>query len=270
MDGGPPAVFQNAAWSRNQPDIVVFDDVFVAENVCSGIEVESRHRQKLHELVIGAPGVALNRTLKNQVDQIEAHNRQLRERADAIPARVRNGLEVDAFCALTPIQDLARELEAADRRVTAARSAARIADTPTFTAIDLPIIDLGPIEEVLLLALPGLEADALRRVQAHLDRLGRGGESWVNEGIVALPMWTQKARWAVEAVRARLEYMPLRKPTEVDRELMEALLFYSNSLLGRMFGLLERAAIKALDQEECLSASLIATVALRGRRDEDG
>jgi len=105
------------------------------------------------------------------------------------------------------------------------------------------------------------EARALIKSDPHLEE---------RFDIVALPMWTQKARWAVEAVRARLEYMPLRKPTEVDRELMEALLFYSNSLLGRMFGLLERAAIKALDQEECLSASLIETVALRGRRDEDG
>ena len=183
LDGGAPAVFQNATWSRNQPDIVVFDDVFVAENVCSGIEVESRHRQKLHELVIGAPGVALNRTLKGHVDQIEVHNRQLRERADAIPARVRNGLEVDDFCALVPVPDLARELEAADRRVTAAKSAARIAEAPTFTAIDLPAIDLGPIEVALRSDLPGLEADALLRVQAHLDRLGRGGEVWVNEGM---------------------------------------------------------------------------------------
>ncbi|MER8631551.1 AAA family ATPase [Mesorhizobium opportunistum] len=183
LDGGAPAIFQNATWSRNQPDIVVFDDVFVAENVCSGIEVEARHRQNLHELIIGAPGVALNSTLRRRVDQIELHNRQLRERADAIPARVRNGLEVDAFCAITPVPDLVRELEAADRRVTAAKSAARIAEASTFTPIDLPSIDLGPIEETLLSALPGLEADAFRRVQAHLDRLGRGAEIWVNEGM---------------------------------------------------------------------------------------
>jgi hypothetical protein len=105
------------------------------------------------------------------------------------------------------------------------------------------------------------EAKALIQSDPHLEE---------RFDIVALPMWTQKARWAVEAVRARLAYMPLRKPTEVDRELMEALLFYSKSLLGRMFRLLERAAINALDQEECLSASSIEAVALRGRRDEDG
>jgi wobble nucleotide-excising tRNase len=183
LDGGAPAVFQNAAWSRIQPDIAVFDDVFVAENVCSGIEVENRHRQKLHELVIGAPGVALNRTLKTHVDQIEVHNRQLRERADAIPARVRNGLEVDDFCALAPVQELAKELENADRRVTAAKSAVRIADAPTFSAIDLPSIDLTPIEAALRSDLPGVEADALNRVHTHLDLLGPGGESWVSQGM---------------------------------------------------------------------------------------
>lgn len=183
LDGGAPAVFQNAAWSRNQPDIAVFDDVFVAENVCSGIEVESRHRHKLHELVIGAPGVALNRALKTHVDQIEVHNRQLRERGEAIPARVRLGFEVDEFCALAPVQELAKELEQADRRVTAARSAAKIAEAPTFSPVDLPSIDLAPIEVVLRADLAGVDADALGRVQAHLDRLGRGGEAWVNEGM---------------------------------------------------------------------------------------
>ena len=183
LDGGPPAIFQNAQWSRTQDDIAVFDDVFVAENVCSGIEVESRHRQKLHELVLGAAGVALNRTLKAHVDQIEVHNRQLRELADAIPARIRNGLEVDEFCALAPVPELARELEAADRRVTAAKSAARIADAPTFAAIDIPPIDLAPIQHALRSGLPGVEADALARVQAHLERLGRGGEAWVSEGM---------------------------------------------------------------------------------------
>jgi len=51
---------------------------------------------------------------------------------------------------------------------------------------------------------------------------------------------------------------------------METLLLHSRSLIGQMFRLLERAAIAALDREECLSAALIEAVALRRRRDEDG
>jgi hypothetical protein len=84
--------------------------------------------------------------------------------------------------------------------------------------------------------------------------------------IIALPPWGRRERWVVEAVRERLCFIPLRKPTVVDRALMEALFFHSGTLLGRLFDLIERAAIVALDAEECLSAQLIEDVALRRRR----
>lgn len=52
----PPAMFQNGSWNKTAPEIVVFDDTFVAENVCSGIDVGTTHRQNLHELIVGAQG----------------------------------------------------------------------------------------------------------------------------------------------------------------------------------------------------------------------
>lgn len=53
---GGAAVFQNGAWSNPLPDIAIFDDAFVSANVCSGIELQSAHRQNLHELILGARG----------------------------------------------------------------------------------------------------------------------------------------------------------------------------------------------------------------------
>ena len=38
---GSPAIFQNNAWSRSLPNIAVFDDLFVDDNVCSGLDVEA-------------------------------------------------------------------------------------------------------------------------------------------------------------------------------------------------------------------------------------
>ena len=64
--------------------------------------------------------------------------------------------------------------------------------------------------------------------------------------IIALPAWGRRERWVVEAVRERLRYIPLRKPTVIDRPLMEALFLHSGSILGRLFNLIERAAIVAL------------------------
>src|SRR6266404_4173034 len=43
--GGPsPAVFENNAWNRTLPDLVIFDDVFTDQNVHSGLAVQAQHR----------------------------------------------------------------------------------------------------------------------------------------------------------------------------------------------------------------------------------
>jgi len=70
-DGGPPpAIFQNGAWNRTVVNMVVFDDTFVDENICSGLVVEPGHRQRLHDLILGSRGVALSRSLQRLADQI--------------------------------------------------------------------------------------------------------------------------------------------------------------------------------------------------------
>lgn len=49
--GNKSALVQNGGWQRRLGRVLVFDDNFVAENICSGIKVETDHRQKLHELI---------------------------------------------------------------------------------------------------------------------------------------------------------------------------------------------------------------------------
>ena len=103
---GASAIFQHGAWSSAWDRIAVFDDAFIAANVCSGIEIETVHRQNLHELILGSQGVTLNATLRTHVDRIEVHNRDLRAKQDAIPAASRGALTVDAFCALAADPDI--------------------------------------------------------------------------------------------------------------------------------------------------------------------
>jgi wobble nucleotide-excising tRNase len=175
--------FQDGAWSRTLPAIVVFDDQFVSENVCSGMELETEHRQNLHELILGAPGVALNAELQGHVDAVEQHNKNLKTLQDAIPAAVRGRFTVDAFCALDARADIDDAIQEAERSLAAAKSAEAVRTRPTFSAIDLPIFDVAALDGLLQLGLPELEADAAARVQAHLRRLGSGGENWVAEGV---------------------------------------------------------------------------------------
>ena len=47
-----PIVFENGRWSQSASDIAVFDDIFTAENVYSGLVVDNQQRQNLHELIL--------------------------------------------------------------------------------------------------------------------------------------------------------------------------------------------------------------------------
>lgn len=187
-DGGPPdAIFQDGSWNRTLPDLVVFDDVFVDQNVYSGLAVDARHRQHLHELILGAQGVALSRRLQELVSRIEQHNRALREKAAAIPDANHSGLSVDEFCALPEVPDVDTEIQATERTLAAAHEQDAVRNAPLFETLRLPAFDSETIDRILREDLPDLDATAAARVQNHLATLGRGGEEWVSEGMRGLP-----------------------------------------------------------------------------------
>ncbi|MCC2977774.1 AAA family ATPase [Sphingomonas sp. PL-96] len=183
---GAPFTYQNGAWSVLHPDIAVFDDGFVAANVCSGISIETAHKQNLHELILGARGVALNSALQGHVERIEEHNRALRLKADAIPAAARGTLTVDAFCKLAVNPVIDARIARAEQSLSAAQAAGAVRVRPVFTELSLPTFDRDGLNALLGRGLPALEADAAARVKAHLRRLGREGEAWVGEGMTQI------------------------------------------------------------------------------------
>ena len=183
---GPPLVFQNGAWSSTLPCVAVFDDHFVAQNVCAGIEIGTSHRQNLHELILGAQGVALNAALQGHVARIEEHNRALRALAEAIPAEARGAMAVDAFCALPARADIDAAIQEAERNLAAARSADAVRQAATFGAFSLPSFEIQTINSLLARTLPDLESVAAASVQAHLVKLGRAGATWVGDGMQSI------------------------------------------------------------------------------------
>lgn len=193
-DGGPPAaMFRDGAWNRQLPNVVIFDDTFVNENVYSGLAVEAAHRQNLHELILGARGVALNARLQPLVADIEEHNVTLRSKAALIPSAERGGLSVEEFCSLTQRADIDDAIRATERGLSAAREQDPVRNAPPFDRLSLPAFDLADIERTLRKDLATLDTAAAARVQAHLAGLGSGGEAWIAEGMRWLPQPTSTA-----------------------------------------------------------------------------
>ncbi len=185
--GPPPAVFQNGAWNRTLPNMVVFDDLFVDQNIHSGLSVEVAHRQNLHELILGEQAVTLSKELQELIRKIEAHNAGLRTKSGAIPSAERGNLNVDQFCALPQQGNIDGAIQEAERRIGAARQQEAIRTTPAFEEVSLPPFDMPGLAGVLGQNLPSLEASTLAEVQAHIGRLGTGGEAWVADGMRRVP-----------------------------------------------------------------------------------
>ena len=183
-EGDPSNVmFRNGAWNRQVPHIRIYDDVFVEQNVYSGLSVDPHHRQNLHELVLGDEGVALNHRLEKLVSCNERHIKNLKEKSAAIPEQPRGGLSLDAFCDLPKLRDVEVEIEAAEGMLLAARNKGVVRTTSLFESVVLPVFDTEAIKRILLMDLLGLDTEAEARVQAHMGTLGEGGESWVADGM---------------------------------------------------------------------------------------
>ena len=181
--GGNQIIYQNGAWAAPLPRVAVFDDAFVSANICSGIEIESTHRQNLHELILGAQGVALNTELQRHVAAIEQHNRELRAKEAAIPAAQRAGMTVDAFCALPPDDEVDAGIQDAERNLAAAQASDAIPQRDNFLSLSLPDFDLAAVGDVLGRTLPDVQAETAARIREHLQCLGRGAETWIGEGM---------------------------------------------------------------------------------------
>ena len=180
---GQAITFQNGGWSQSLPEIAIFDDAFVADNICSGIDLSTTHRQNLHELILGAEGVTLNTQLQTLVAKIETHNTDLRKKGDAIPATARGPFNVADFCKIEADPNIETKIEDAQRRLAAARAADAIRQRSGFSQFGLPDFDIEEINDVLGQTLEDLQLDAAEQVRAHLGALATKGEAWVSDGM---------------------------------------------------------------------------------------
>lgn len=181
--GTSPAIFNNGAWTRTFPNMAIFDDQFVHDNVCSGLSIGTDQKQNLHELILGAQGVTLNDALQRCVEQAETHIRAVRDKGNAIPAMIRGTLTVDEFCALPVHADIDTAIQDAERALAATREQGKIAAGKNFDLVSMPELDISPIVALLGRNLPDVQAEATQQVQAHIAALGERGEAWVDYGM---------------------------------------------------------------------------------------
>ncbi len=180
--------FNGNAWTGLHPDIVIFDPVFVNENVCSGDYVEHEHKKNLYRVIVGAQGVQLARQIEDLDRQIRDVNADLREKTESISKHVPAGISFDDYLSWQPLVDIEEQIrqktEELSSRQRAAEKAGEIQAKGLFVKIQLPSLP-SDFSEVLSKQLADVIADAERKVREQIARhqMEHQGESWLSQGL---------------------------------------------------------------------------------------
>ena len=159
------------------------------------MEVHAEHRQNLHDLILGATGVALAQRVDQLAAQIRTHNTELREKSNAIPLAERHGLSVDDFCALTAVPAIDQAITEAEQRLAALKNANNVRSAQQFTSLSLPELDVASISSLLAASIGSLDREAAEMVRVQLNSLGEGAEEWIAKGMgFAVPPGASRER----------------------------------------------------------------------------
>ncbi len=165
-DGGN-ALFQDGAWSRNIPEIAVFDATFVAENVHSGDVVESDHKRNLYRVIIGREGVALAQDEERLALEIRDKQSDARTAERVVEALVPLGIKFEDFLSLLADPDIDAKIAAQEQAVAAALQASQIKARSALKAIAAPALPAS-FAVVLTKTLEGIAEGAEGKIAAHL------------------------------------------------------------------------------------------------------
>lgn len=183
---GEPVVFDGDRWSKTISGIHIFDDIFVAENVCSGIEVDPTHRKNMHEIIIGKKGKDLFDESEVQKDNLEKQNEIVKRKMSDIPQHIRGPYPINDYCDLPEDENIDKRIELAERKLAAAKSSDKIKKQNKFKPIYIPKFDLDKIHEILKMGIESIENAAMQNVRMHMKDLEPNGESWVSDGMLLI------------------------------------------------------------------------------------
>lgn len=175
--------FDGVAWKGVKPNLHVFNQAFVERNVFASTGVLPEQREALLTLALGDAAVAERAKFELQAAlQKECAGKVTA--AEGALVGFRGNHTVDQFIALTPLEDVDKQLADIDKQIGEARAADQIATRPEFKAVAVPAFNFDALAEVVASSFESLAVKAEEMAKAHFAKHnGSGTERWVSEGL---------------------------------------------------------------------------------------
>jgi wobble nucleotide-excising tRNase len=175
--------FRKGAWNAPVREIVVFDGVFIAENVHTGDVVDLEQRRNFYRVIVGKEGVDFAIEEERLAGESRAKGSEIKAIEKAIQSHISAGIKFDDFIALPADVQIDAKIVAQAKAIEAVRAAGILKARSGLTPLSLPELPPG-LEACLAQTLEGIAEDAQKRIAAHIahQRLGEHGEEWLQQG----------------------------------------------------------------------------------------
>ena len=180
--------FTNDEWEVTHPAILIYDSVFVNDNVYSGEYVEHEQRKNLYRVIVGAQGVQLAKQIEQLDKQVRDVNTDLQSKKESITKHVPSDVPFDDYLQWQPLADVEAQIrqktEELNNRQRAAEKSGEIQAKGLFVKVQIPSLP-SDFDAVLAKQLRDIVSDAETKVRQQIDRhqMGHQGEPWLSEGL---------------------------------------------------------------------------------------
>lgn len=181
------AKFRSGKWDVAYPDIAIFDNTFVHQNVFAGDYVDHEHKRNLYRVIVGQDGVALAKLVDDLDSRIKDATRDLGQKKQAIELLIPPGITIDTFLTVAPLVDVEEKIRAKEKELAEATAsknrAAEIKEKPLLKPASLPTFPVG-FKELLAQTLENISSEAEVKMKEHIARhTNLATEEWLSKGI---------------------------------------------------------------------------------------
>ena len=240
------AKFVGGRWTRTCPQLYVFDQTFVHDNVYAGDFVEHEHKKNLLSVIVGEAGVQLARSIEDVDRRSREQSKVVLEQKALIEKSMPAGMKIDTFLKLPVDASINAKITSRLSDIAKLKRAQEIASSEQLKVVELP--DLPPsLLVVLKTTIDGITREAEGLVRHHLVKHN------VTEG------------WVSEALDTSRESCPFCGQSLSGVELLSAFRGYFSQAYG---ALKQRVADVELDVQKALGESRVTALsAAVGRND---
>ncbi|MEO5348280.1 MAG: AAA family ATPase [Magnetococcus sp. YQC-3] len=180
--------FSMDKWQSEYPDIAIFDERFVCENIYLGDSIENDQRRSLYNVIIGKQGVELAKEIERLNSLINDNNKVIRDSRKIIEPVLVGGMDINMFLELEQDNNIEEKIRKKTDEITkmnlALAQRKEILGKNMLRVISLPKLP-GSFFQLIDCTLENVVADAEKRVRQHIidNGMDAHGEAWLSRGM---------------------------------------------------------------------------------------